>query len=104
MSERRNLMIANAGGETPIDGETGVWIKSGTAVLSSAMTMTGATVPRLFTQYVYSRGVAIGTQAGFQAGVTASNGGTVISCSVIGAHGGCNIYTNAVGVDCVVLH
>ena len=58
MSGRRNLMIAGGVQIAPIDGETGVWLKQGATVVSSAMRMTGATVISGQSQYVYSRGIA----------------------------------------------
>ena len=47
--------------EVPIDGQTGVWLKSGATVLSSGMSMTGITVSTGQNQYVYERGAAIAT-------------------------------------------
>ena len=44
--------------EVPIDGSTGVWIKQGATVISSAMKMRGAVISSGYVQYVYSRGIA----------------------------------------------
>ena len=53
------MMAANGGvAEQPIDGQTGVWLKSGGVTIGSAMKMTGATVAAAQSQYIYSRGEA----------------------------------------------
>lgn len=54
------LLGAAATVEQPVDGQTGVWIKTGDTVVSSAMKMRGAVVSAGQTQYIYSRGVATG--------------------------------------------
>ena len=52
------LVAAAASVETPIGGQTGVWIKSGTTVIGSGMKMIGATVISGQTQTLYLRGEA----------------------------------------------
>lgn len=58
MSLASALLMAAAGVEQPIDGQTGVWLKEGGVTISSGMSMTGAVVSSGQSQTVYSRGVA----------------------------------------------
>lgn len=53
------MMAAGARVEQPIEGQTGVWLKSGTTVISSAMTMTGVVISSGQTQYIYDRGKSL---------------------------------------------
>ena len=52
------LAAATARVEAPVDGATGVWIKSGTTVIGSGMSMAGAVVTSGQTQFIYNRGQA----------------------------------------------
>lgn len=77
------LAAATANVEVPIDGRTGVWIKSGTTVVSSGMKMTGAVVSSGQTQYVYSRGKAMNCTV-LSGGIQhVSNGGVASGCDVV---------------------
>ena len=76
------LLAAAAKVEIPIDGQTGVWIKSGTTIISSAMTMTGVVVLAGQSQYIYNSGKALNTVISSGGIVAASNGGLVSNCSL----------------------
>ena len=84
MSGRRSLMIVGGVQISPIDGERGVFIKSGSTVISSAMKMTGATVSSGQSQYIYSRGVAAGGTIGISGRAYISNGGLMSASLVSG--------------------
>ena len=86
------LLAAAATVEVPIDGQTGVWIKSGTTVVGSAMKTTGVTVSAGFTQYVYSRGVASGTLAVSGGRIIAGSGAVIRNASA-------SEYSSAVAVS-----
>ena len=79
--------------ENPIDGSTGVWVKSGTTVIGSGMKMTGATVTVGQSQYVYNRGVAQScavSSGGFQ---YVSSGGVTNGTLIV--YGGSSIVSSA---------
>ncbi len=67
--------------ETPIDGQTGVWLKEGGVTLSSAMKMTGATVASGQSQMVYNRGVASACIVSSGGSVTVYSGGIARDCA-----------------------
>ena len=71
---------ANVTVETPIDGQTGVWIKSAGVTINSAMKMTGVTVSNGQTQYIYDRGVA--SQYSVLGGTVYMSGGTAVDVYV----------------------
>ena len=81
MSGRRSLMIAAGGMQfTPVDGESGVWIKSGGAVVSSGAKMVGVSVGSAQSQYIYSRGTAKNCIVLQSATQYVSNGGVASGC------------------------
>jgi len=86
MSGRRQLMIALAGGVqiVPVDGSTGVWIKSGATVISSGMKMTGATVSAGQDQYIYSAGLASACMIASGGVQHVSSGGMASDCTLAG--------------------
>lgn len=77
------LMGAVVTVETPIDGQTGVWLKQGAAVISSAMKMQDAVVTSGQSQYVYSRGVVVGGSVTNAARQYVSNGGMASNCHIL---------------------
>ena len=86
-------MLAMDNVETPIDGATGVWLKSGGVTISSAMKIQGVTVNIEESMYIYSRGSAVNCVGG---GILyASNGGMIIG----GGWSGGNIYSGATATD-----
>ena len=80
------LAAATVRVEVPVDGSTGVWVKSGAVVLSSGMKMTGATVSSGQTLYIYNRGVANSTVVSSGGNVFTSSGG-LISAAILNAGG-----------------
>lgn len=95
------LLAAATSVEVPIDGQTGVWTKSGGVTISSGMKMIGATVTTGQIQYVYDRGVAsnytlAGGRIEVSSGGVASNG-VVSAGSAIIAIGGMGVGMTAVG-------
>ena len=79
------LAAATAKVEVPVDGLTGVWIKSGATVISSGMKMTGATVSSGQSQTVYNRGAANSTTVVSGGSLLISSGGTANSPVAHGA-------------------
>lgn len=77
---------ANVTQEVPIDGQTGVWVKLGTSVVASGMTISGYTLAAdaARTMDIYSRGVAtdITDSRGI---IRVSNGGVLSALSVPGS-------------------
>jgi len=71
----------------PVDGSRGVFVKEGATTVSSAMTMTGATISSGQSQYVYDRGYSVsGTYYGR---LYISSGGSIVDCILSsGAIGG----------------
>ena len=88
------LLAAATNVEVPIDGQTGVWLKSGGVTISSGMKMVGAVVSPGNTQTVYSKGVANAclTRGGTQ---TVYFGGVVSNTSALGAG---KIYISSGGI------
>lgn len=97
------LLGAAAAVEAPVDGQTGVWIKQGATVISSAMKMQGAVVSSGAAMYVYNRGSAVsgsivGSALVSRGGIlssswvhnsaTISSGGTALHVSVGGGISG----------------
>lgn len=78
------MLMAGGVAEQPIDGQTGVWLKSGGVTISSAMTMTGAVVSSGQKQFVYSKGEARYTQCLGVGDVLVSNGGVASNCYISG--------------------
>lgn len=68
-------------GERPIEGETGVWLKSGGVTISSAMKMTGATIASGQSQRVYNYGSALYTVVESGGTATVYSGGELSSCA-----------------------
>ena len=91
--EYYNAMATAVTVEQPIDGQTGVWLKSGGAtVISSGMKMTGATVSTGQVQYIYDRGAASGTLA--------TGGGLIIATSgAVIRNASASEYANAFAVS-----
>ena len=83
------MMAAGATVEQPIDGQTGVWLKSGGVTISSAMKMTGAVVSTGQSQTVYSKGTASASILYTNGRLFVSNGGIARDCVGNGnvAHG-----------------
>ena len=77
------VAIAPVTVETPIDGQTGVWIKSGGVIVGSGMSMTGAVVGSGQTQYVYNRGAAISGSVSSGGTLRVSSGGVVSGVSAL---------------------
>ena len=77
------LAAATAKVEIPIDGSTGVWLKSGTTVISSGMKMTGATVTSGQTQFIYDRGTAQSCTVSANGIQRVYSGGTARGCDVL---------------------
>ena len=69
--------------EEPVSGQTGVWIKQGTTVVSSAMTMRNAVVSSGQTQFVYSRGAAKNCTVKSGGVQHVSHGGVASGCDVL---------------------
>lgn len=69
--------------EIPVDGSTGVWVKSGTTVISSGMKMTGATVTSGQSQLIYSRGTAQSCTVSANGIQRVYSGGTARGCDVL---------------------
>lgn len=99
------LAAATVTQETPIDGQTGVWLTSGTTVLASAMKMSGAVVGSGQTQTVYHRGSADSTavsggsmyilSGGVANSLTAHGSGVRVYVSRGGTASGVEIYSSA---------
>ena len=64
--------------EQPTDGQTGVWVKSGTTVISSAMTMTGLVTSSGWSTNIYSGGV-LSDYVLQSAGMVVRSGGLAVS-------------------------
>jgi len=77
-----NIYDVVTSAEQPIDGQTGVWIKSGTTVISSAMRMSNVTVASGQSQYVYSYGVVTGGSVLYGAKQYVSSGGVASVCEI----------------------
>ncbi len=78
------LLAAAVKVETPINGQTGVWIKSGVTVISSGMKMTGATITSGKIQYVYDHGLVRDTLVASQGHQFVSRGGTALGTVLSG--------------------
>ena len=92
------LAAATVTVETPIDGSTGVWIKQGATVISSAMKMTGVTVSSGQTQYIYSRGVASGCSVLSGGLQYVSNGGVAKECDVFAYQ---HVSSGGTAINCI---
>ena len=92
------LAAATAKIEIPVDGATGVWIKSGTTVISSGMKMTGAVVISGQTQFIYNRGRAT-NNLNSTGQVRVSAGGRLDSSTVQGM---AYFYSSGVGENLIV--
>ena len=84
--------------EVPIDGQTGVWLKQGTTVISSGMKMTGVTVGDGQALYIYNRGRANSTNVSSGGIMYVSSGGVAIGASVY-RNGSANVYGLLSGVS-----
>ena len=77
------LAAATAKVEVPIDGSTGVWVKSGTTVISSGMKMTGATITSGQSQLIYNCGTAQSCTFSASAIQRVYSGGKARGCDVL---------------------
>lgn len=84
--------------EVPIDGQTGVWLKQGTTVISSGMKMTGVTVGDGQALYIYNRGRANSTNVSSGGIMYVSSGGVAIGASVY-RNGSANVFGLLSGVS-----
>lgn len=71
--------------EQPVDGQTGVWLKSGGVTISSAMKTQGTVISAAQSQYIYSRGEARSCTVAASGHLYVSNGGIMIDGQVAGA-------------------
>ena len=91
--------------EQPVDGVTGVWLKSGGVTVSRTMKMVGAVISGgAVAQYVYSRGVASGTMIRNIGNVYISGGGLAVGCEIAGGLNAArlNVYQGGSAVLCVL--